>query len=90
MSTHPWMARSPVCADATLAIDAAAQPPQGSADPASAYTRPAHPWLAQYEQGVLATVTLPDLSLVQLQPAPALPPPMQRRGYSRTHHGLCH
>jgi long-chain acyl-CoA synthetase len=66
MSTHPWIARSPVQAHATIAIDSAAPTTQGSADPARAYAPLARPWLAHYEQGVPATVTLPELPLVQL------------------------
>src|SRR5262245_5853228 len=50
----------------TIVIDSAAPTAQGSADPASAYTPLAHPWLAHYEQGVPATVTVPDLPLVEL------------------------
>src|SRR5262249_11508151 len=64
MSTHPWIAHAPVDAHATIAIESAAR--QSSADPERADPPPVHPWLAHYEQGVPATVTVPDLPLAEL------------------------
>src|SRR5262245_11134862 len=50
----------------TILTDSSASTTQSSTDTATTSTALAHPWLAQYEQGVPATITLPDLSLVQL------------------------
>jgi len=52
MSTHPWIDRTHAHTDAAIAINSV--PPPG------------HPWLAHYEPCVPATVTVPDLPLVEL------------------------
>src|SRR6266508_2470630 len=52
MSTHPWIDRTHAHTDAAIAINSV--PPPG------------YPWLAHYEPCVPATVTVPDLPLVEL------------------------